>query len=113
MHFDQECDLARLVSAWLRCILRFHGDGSTARSELHSVLHQVPEHLLEPRWVGAHIVVGGLETCDKLQTGSAEIAFAGLKSSSDERMNVYCLTMQCEFAAHDARDVEQIVDEAR
>ncbi len=104
-HFHLEC--FRI----LRRITCAHRNGATARGELDGVLEHVPKDLLQPHGIGPDRV-------SRRRGVEAEIDFALLNVAAEDIMRVAQggvgvdrAQVEPQFAAGDASNVEEVVDE--
>ena len=93
--------------------VRAHGDRAARGRELDGVLDQVPEDLRQARRVGPDAVVVRRQLARPAQAVGGDLPrAAGLDGVGEERRHVDLLAAQLELAALDARQVEQVVDQA-
>src|SRR5439155_26977241 len=83
-------------------------DGISRRGEFFGVGQKVPEDLLKPDAVAAHVMTAGAQV--GAQVGLAA-GTADLDGAADYRVQVDRLKMELKLPARDARQVEKIVDE--
>ena len=87
------------------------GDRPALGGELHGVLDQVPEHLLEPGRVGVDVVVPGGRLHRQPEVVAGDLAAADLDRLVDEPVAVGDLPVQGHLAPDDPHHVQQVVDE--
>ena len=87
-------------------------DRATRWAELHGVLDQIPEDLLEPRGVDLDVMRLGDQPDGDGDPGGLDVVAADRHDLADRGMRVDDRRFEPEQAPADPRDIEQVVDQA-
>src|ERR1035437_8061138 len=93
-------------------VRRAYGDTAANRRELHRILDEVPEYLLEPLRVAFDMVLACVEMCLDLQRPGCHLVLVDRKDFAQHGMCIHGLAPELELAFRNARKIEQIVDES-
>src|SRR4051794_11299353 len=88
---------------------QFHA--SPAVRELQGVVHDIPEHLLEPARVSLQLTAVRVDHSDQLHALFLRDGLQRLHRRLNERRHVYRRALHDDVAGHQPVHVEQIVDE--
>jgi len=87
-------------------------DGAALGGELDRVFHEIPEDLLQTCGVGVYRAARSRQRYGCREALAAQVALADLQDMPDGFVKVGRLQVEFEFAAADAHQVEQIINQA-
>ncbi len=90
-----------------------HVNVPAVRRELGRIANQVPQHLLQPRAIGQHIVMLGHFVDMDVLLLDLNLTAEQFQHAVDDLVHVHRFERQAQLAVRHPGEIEQIVDEAR